>query len=41
MNEKRQHYKLYDVAEIFYVSEISENESSDYDILDEFPPNQK
>lgn len=30
-----------DVAETFYVSEISEHESSDYDILDKFSPNQE
>jgi len=29
------------VAEIFYVSEVSEHESSDYYILDKFSPNQE
>lgn len=31
----------FNVDEISYVSEISDHESSDYDILDEFSPNQE
>ena len=42
MNEKRQqHSRLSYVDEIYYVNEISDHESSDYDILDEFSPNQE